>query len=218
MKFKMMCLVAACFLMISFSLAEAYPQYEVLDTTYRLSNGGPFLIDPVGPGADFYTFCVEKREYINLSGTYYGTIDSVVIYGSEDVTNSDVLQTNTKKLYNYALDNWAALIAGSQPAKELTAIQVAIWASQGEIGAPSGNWYYDNVGDASLFPLNRNIMVLNLWTQDVQGYEPFVGNENAFRLRAQSQLVQVPEPGILILLGIGLSSLGLLARRKKETV
>ncbi len=29
---------------------------------------------------------------------------------------------------------------------------------------------------------------------------------------------QVPEPGILMLLGIGLSSLGLLARRKKETV
>ena len=217
MKLKMMCFVAACFLVISFSLAEAYPQYEVLNTPYRLSNGGPFLIDPVGPGADFYTFCVEKTEYINLSGTYYGTIDSVVIYGSGDINNSDVLQTNTKKLYNYALDNWAALIAGPTAAQKLTAIQVAIWASQGEIVAPSpgANLYFDN---ASSFPLNRNIMALNLWRGDVQGYEPFIGNESAFRLRAQSLLVQVPEPGILILLGIGLSSLGLLARRKKETV
>jgi hypothetical protein len=215
MKLKMMCFVAACFLVISFSLAEAYPQYEVLNTPYRLSNGGPFLIDPVGPGADFYTFCVEKTEYINLSGTYYGTIDSVVIYGGGDVNGFDVLQTNTKKLYNYALDNWAALIAGPLPAQELTAIQVAIWASQGEIGAPSGNWYYDNVGNASLFPLNRNIMVLNLWTQDVQGDEPFIGNADAFRKKAQSQLVAVPEPGILILLGLGLSSVGLLVRRFK---
>ena len=220
MKFKMMCFVAACFLVISFSLAEAYPLYEVLDTPYRLSNGGPFLIDPVGFGANFYSFCVERTEYIHLSGIYYGTIDSVVIYGSGDVNNSDVLQTNTKKLYNYALDNWAAIIAGPTAPQELTAIQVAIWASQGEIVAPSpgANWYYDHVGDASLFPLNRNIMVLNLWTRDVQGYEPFVGNQNAFGLRAQSQLIAVPEPGILILLGIGLSSLGLLARRKKETV
>ena len=77
-------LVVACLLMISFSLAEAYPQYQVLNTPYRLSNGGPFLIDPVGPGADFYTFCVEKTEYINLRGTYYGTIDPVVIYGGRE--------------------------------------------------------------------------------------------------------------------------------------
>ena len=139
----------------------------------------------------------------------------MVIYGGGDVNSFDVLQTNTKKLYNYALDNWAALIAGPQPDEELTAIQVAIWASQGEIGAPSGNWYYDNVGNASLFPLNRNIMVLNLWTGDVQGDEPFIGNADAFGKKAQSQLVQVPEPGILILLGIGLSSVGLLARRFK---
>jgi hypothetical protein len=204
--------VAACFLMISFSLAESYPQYEVLTTPYRLSNGGPFLIDPVGPGADFYTFCLEKTEYINLSGTYYGTIDPIVIFGGGDVNNFDPLQTNTKKLYNYALDNWAVLIADPQAAQKLTSIQEAIWASQGEIGAPSGNWYYDN---ASSFSLNRNIMALNLWTGDVQGDEPFVGNADAFRKKAQSQLIAVPEPGILILLGIGLSSVGLLARRFK---
>src|SRR4030042_5327074 len=137
MKLKMMCFVAACFLVISFSLAEAYPLYEVLDTPYRLSNGGPFLIDPVGFGANFYSFCVEKTEYISLSGTYYGTIDPVVIYGGGDVNHSDPLNINTKKLYDYALANWPAIIAGPQPAQKLTAIQEAIWAYQGEQGAPA---------------------------------------------------------------------------------
>ena len=214
MKLRMMGLVVACFLLISFSLAEAYPQYQVLNTPYRLSNGGPFEIDPVGFGANFYSFCVEKTEYISLSGTYYGTIDPVVIYGGGNVNQSDPINTNTKKLYDYTLDNWAAIIAGPQPAQKLTAIQEAIWAYQGETGAPApgANWYYDN---APSFILNRSIMALNLWTQDVEGYEPFIGNANAFRLKAQSQLIEAPEPGILILLGIGLSSVGLLARRFK---
>ncbi len=217
MKVRMICSMTVLFLVISLSLAEAYPQYKILNTPYRLSNGGPFLIDPVGPGANFYTFCLEKSEYISLGGTYYGTIDPVVIYGSGNVNSSDPLNTNTKKLYDYVLDHWATLIADPHAAQKLTAIQDAIWAYQGETGAPlpGSNWYYDN---APSFVLDRSVMVLNLWTQDVQGDEPFVGNADAYRKRAQSQLIDTPEPGILILLGIGLSSVGLVARRKKETV
>jgi hypothetical protein len=217
MKLRITCLLTLLLLIISFSLAEAYPQYEVLNTPYRLSNGGPFLIDPLGPGADFYTFCLEKTEYLNLNGTYYGTVDPIVIYGGGDINNSDPLNINTRKLYDYTLDNWAALIADPQAAQKLTDIQIAIWAYQGETGPPSpgSNWYYDN---APSFTLDRSIMVLNLWTGDVQGDEPFIGNADAFRKKAQSQLIEVPEPGILILLGIGLSSVAFLARRKRETL
>jgi len=219
MKSKMMCLTVVCLLLGAISTAQALTKYTISDTIYRQSTGGPFLMNPDDGSSSFYTFCVETGEHIGFGPQYYGTIDSVVIFGSGIKDNSDPLNLNTKRLYDYALDNWAALTSGTlkptngTPAEELTAIQAAIWAFQGETGAPASgsraDYYYQNV--LTLNPnLDRTIMALNLWTADVSlaPYQPIIGNANAYAAKAQSQLIAVPEPGILILLGIAMSAIG----------
>jgi len=209
MKLRMAFLTVVCLLVVSISTAGALPTYTISTTPGRIGNGGPFEI--VGNGMDFLTFCVETKEYINLPGTYWGSVDPVVIYGSSSSNiHTDPIATETGKLYNYFLDHPSL----SNNDKHL--IQIAIWTYQNQpdyTSPPVGNDFYD---DASTYPMTRHIMALNLWTSDV-GDGPYTNylNSTDFGYRAQSQLIAVPEPGILILLGIGLSSVGLLARRFK---
>jgi hypothetical protein len=198
MKRKLMYLTVVCLLVVSISTAEAMPTYNILDPPGRQGIGGPFQI--IGNGQNFLTFCVEYGEHINFSTTYYGSIDPVVIYGSGTAGQSDLLDQRTVGLYNYFLDKQGTLTNDQK-----TDIQIAIWAFQGEIGAPTNNAYYNNPG--AYIGTDRTIMVLNLWTQDKQ----------EFQYRAQSQLIAVPEPGVLLFLGAGFVAAGIMVfRRKKE--
>jgi hypothetical protein len=206
MKIRTICL-ALCLLVISVSLVDALPKYNIYDTEYRQGAGGPFQI--VGNGMDFLTFCVETSEYISLSGSYWGSINDVVIYGNGNQNDSVFLDPRTVSLYNYFLDNQAN---PNLSANDKGQIQIAIWAFQGQTIALDNKFY----SDPSYFNYNgssRIIKVLNLWTADV-GDGPY-NTEYAYNHKAQSQLIAVPEPGILILLGIGLTSVALVARRKK---
>jgi hypothetical protein len=219
MKAKIMYLVVACFLLFSISIAEALPQYTVNQYPGNGTSGGPFIIDPVGGGANFNTFCVETNEYISYGGTYWGSIESDAIYGGayvdtyggtpSGISTTDPISDNTKKLYAYALDNW-----GSLNLAQLTAIQAAIWAYEAEIplSSLSGDalTYYNA---APGYILDRNIMVLNLWNGNVS---PPYDNSSDYNLKAQSMLIQVPEPGILILLGIAMSAIGMASWRIRK--
>ncbi len=203
-------LLSMFILLMSVSLAQALPQYYVNDTIGRSGNGGPFqILGYTDPSVNFQTFCVEETEYISLGGKYYGSIDPLVYYSSGSNTFSAAIDPHTAILYNYFLDNQSTLSNADK-----TLIQNAIWAYQGQLGygSPSvaGNYYYDNA--SQLIASSRTIMALNLWTADV-GNGPYYNNPVDFSDRAQSMLIATPEPGILILLSLGLVAVAVIRRK-----
>jgi hypothetical protein len=203
-----------CMFLMSVSLAQALPQYDVNDTSGRLGSGGPFqIVGYTDPSVNFQTFCIEWNEHISLGGRYYGSIDPLVYYSSgPNSVSSAAIDPNTALLYNYFLDN-----PGLSNANKAL-IQEAIWAFQGQLfyGSPSitGNDYYNNI--SNYHASNRTIMALNLWTTDV-GNGPYGGNNNpAYNSRAQSMLIATPEPGILILLSLGLVGVAGIRRKLRS--
>ena len=195
---KGMILLAVCFLVMSFSLVQANPIYTI-NAEIGPSPGGPFSL--TGPGGLFQTFCVETQEYINVPGTYYGTIDSVVMFSSHNSATDAPLNDNTKRLYSYFLDT------PGFTSTQLEDIQKAIWDYQdqpGYDGTQASNPYYIA---APTYTLDHTVSVLNLWTAD---------NSNLFEDKAQSMLIQtttVPEPLTILLFGTGLVGLGLSSRK-----
>jgi hypothetical protein len=203
-----------CMFLMSASLAQALPQYYVNDTSGRSGSGGPFqIVGYTDPSVSFQTFCIEWNEHISLGGKYFGSVDPIVYYSSgNNSLASAAIDPNTSILYNYFLDNQSTL---SDANKAL--IQNAIWAYQGQgaYGSPSvtGNYYYEHVSD--LTASHRTIMALNLWNTNV-GDGPYSGNDTAFANRAQSMLIATPEPGILILLSLGLVGVAGIRRKLKS--
>ena len=199
-------LLAVCMLLMSVSLAYALPEYTVNTTTGRIGEGGPFQINGVtDPSVNFQSFCLETKEYLSLPGQYYGSIDSRVYYSSGGYTASTPINVNTAKLYNYFLDN------SGLTAQEKRNIQLAIWMYQDQPGIVDDptNFFFANA--STLVASNRTIMALNLWDANV--VFPY-DNECDYSHKVQSVLIATPEPGILLLLGIGL--VGLAGLRRKE--
>lgn len=185
------------------------------------SPGGEFIATKSGAGGySFRTFCVEGTEYIMTNGTLFeiGSITDTAIMGSLP-PNGDPLNYETAYLFTkfsyHALSNF---IYDNGVGENLSAtqLQIAIWAFEEEEGYTVANvlanyptsqaaaWIKEaqNAGWTSI----GNVRVLNmLWTYNA-GYGE----------RAQDILVMVPEPGILILLGIALSAVGLASRRRKS--
>ncbi len=214
-----LCLVGIVFVVQG---AVALPQYKITDPYSSPSGfvGGPFYVDPwpVGGTDGFPTFCIELTETFSPGSSYYGSIENAAIFGGGGaVGDKDPVDDRTKVLYSYFLDN---------PGLDMdnyTAIQLAIWRIEQEVNDSyiGGGYNFQNIVGATIINLANqyynnssgtpkyDIMALNLWDKDY----PNGGYESAHK--KQSMLIPVPEPGILILLGIAMSAVGLAARRFK---
>jgi len=201
---KRVIILALCILLMSVSLAQALPQYIISGTgQIGTGGGGPFQV--AGNGMNFQTFCIETREYLSADGKtpYYGSIDPLVYYSSGGSTFSALISGETAKLYNYFLDKQTTLTL-----LEKDLIQQAIWMyqDQPDWSDDPNNWWYANA--STLIATNRTIMALNLWTTDIG-----VPGPEDYDYKKQSLLIATPEPGILMLLGLGLA--GILGIKRK---
>ena len=210
-------------------LIAVIPEARALSVTidrisgYYTGNGGEFNIEPsdwagitgydtkalVGDG--FESFCLERSEYVTIPGTYNAVFNSKAVMGGNP-PNGDPISIGTAYLYNqFALGQLTGYnyTVGSGRAVDAGALQNAIWMLEGEITWDSSNEFIalllgiPDYSSEALATANNNgvipVAVLNLY--------------NSNGSLAQDQLVRVPEPGILILLGIALSAVGLAARR-----
>ena len=219
-KFKIGVLLLITALALSFLTQElsALPMYQIDDVSGSTAgfNGGPFLVTPLSGGSSFQTFCLEYTEYFNPGSQYYGTIESGAIGGGAGgaINNIDPIDDRTKALYSYYLDN-------NLNPDQSTALQLAIWMIENEITDISA--YPDQIEAlvpgyltiASNYRITHNIQALNLWSTDfTPPSDPSLYPLGSGR---QSQLIAVPEPSTLLLLGAGLIGLGIFGRKRFKT-
>lgn len=170
------------------------------------TNGGEFQLFK-GAVYQFNTFCVEKTEFFS-----YG--EALTVAGISDKASwgsvgpsGDPLRPQTAYLYTMfrsgSLTRLDDSAYSSNPDDSANALQAAIWYfEEGDPSPAAGTladkWVKEAL--ASGWTDIGNVRVLNLL--------------NASGGRAQDQLVLVPEPSTLLLLGAGLLGLGILGRKK----
>jgi hypothetical protein len=172
----------------------------------RYGTAGPFTITditvPLEPA--FITFCVESNEYFSLPGDYFvGSISSAAIKGGQAV--SDPLDSRTGYLYS-------KFLSGAYAKANSNDLQQVIWKIEGEYSGP-----LTSVGDAMLADADANAGTTSLWgVQVLNIYYNETMVDGKYINYAQDMLVYVPEPGILILLGIAMSAIGMASWRIRK--
>jgi hypothetical protein len=186
----------------------------VLQNGPGTTGGGEFRVFDDSGTYLFNTFCLETNEYISFGTPYrVDSITTTAINGGSGGPKPDPLDEKTAFLYyNFATGNLTGYDysdSGYGLVNSANDLQKAIWYIEGEtLGEynyfvdmaktatdPGGEWYGLGLG---------NVRVMNL-----------VDQYRSCSLK-QSQLILVPEPGTLLLLGAGLIGVGLLRKRFKR--
>jgi len=176
-----------------------------LSTMVSGFNGGPFGVRTAQAGRVlFFTFCLERDEYFypNQGYTVYGISDKAMA-GGNNTNDGDLLDPKTAYLYtmfrNQSLPNWF----NNNDLDDLISLQIAIWLIEQEIDSTTNTKANDLVALANNcgWKTIGDVRVINLGVNGLN----------------QDQLVLVPEPSTLLLLGAGLLGLGILGRMKFRT-
>jgi hypothetical protein len=207
------CLVLGLVIMAAPALANNFAIGDPI--IYTLSNsvsadgwgsGGLFTITDTNGGPSIQTFCLELNEHIN-NGDVVGSISGVAINGGRYGGSPDPISPATGWLY-------AQFIAGNPAYSSREALQIAFWILENEVSDGEASAWF-NAGflataQGYVNDANSNAVAGNYYGTQVLNLNDAAGNP------AQSELIHVPEPSILILLGIAMSAIGAASWRLRK--
>jgi hypothetical protein len=170
--------------------------------------GGVFKFTDVTQGFDFFTYCIEYNEEISPGLTYYANTNTAAVNGGLAGGNPDPLDPRTAWLFRRFTDG--TLSGYTSNTASQTGLQDALWYLEQEISGPltglAATFWTNSLGASGLY----GVSVLNLW----ESYNP---TTHVFSGNAQDVLfAAIPEPSTILLLGLGLTGLGLVSRKKAK--
>lgn len=182
--------------------------------TNASGGGGPFLATTTGTllGAQsFVTFCLEINETFNWNTNYNFTLSDAAVLGGAGGGNPDPVSDATKWLYYQVISGGYTAFAsvfgtGSGVGAR---VQQAIWFLEDEVA-----WSQISTGAQSLVTFALTQDWTSLFNAGHRVYAMNLTTSSGARVQDQLAYVQVPEPGSLLILGLGFLGAGAMLRRR----